>query len=291
MSDLLDLRLDGSEKVKYDYEDFHSYIRRSMLSVWPNYSADSHWHEDLEFISVLSGYMDYNVNGDIIRIEAGQGIIVNSRQLHYGFSKEQKECEFICILLHPMLLCTSQYIEREFVSPFLADGSVPYIFLDENVQWQRNILDALREMCDNSEKATAPLLIQSLFNRIWFLITENALRLQHTKAKDRNLSVLKDMLLFIQKSYKDRITLTDIAKSGNVSKSTCLIIFKRYLQDTPGNYLIGYRLKKAAGILRETTLPISETAFEAGFQGASYFAETFKRYYGLTPGEYREKNK
>ncbi len=289
MSDLLYLRVDGSEKVKYDYDDFRSYIRKSMLSVWPNYSADSHWHDDLEFISVLSGYMDYNVNGEIIRINEGQGIIVNSRQLHYGFSKEQKECEYICILLHPMLLCTTQHIDREFVSPILTDDSIPYIFLDEKTKWQGDILSALSEMCDNKQKASAPLLIQSIFNRIWFLIIENAVKMKRTKTKDRNLSVLKDMLLFIQKNYKEKITLSDIAKSGNVSKSTCLVIFKKYLQDTPGNYLIVYRLKNAMKMLKESNLSVTEIALDVGFGGASYFAETFKKYYGFTPGEYRIK--
>ncbi len=290
MNNLLDLRDDGSERVKYDYDDFRSYIRDSELSVWPNYSAFSHWHDDLEFISILSGYMDYNVNGEIIRLNAGQGIIVNSRQLHYGFSKEQKECRFICILLHPIILCSSQHIDREFVSPILDDNSIPYIFLDEKTEWQKQILDDLKIMCDNKDKSTAPLLIQSLFGHIWFLLTENTVKLKRKKAKDRNLSVLKDMLLFIQKNYKDKVTLSDIAKSGNVSKSTCLAIFKKYLQDTPINYLIGYRLKKATNLLTETDLSVSEIAFEVGFQGASYFTETFNIYYGFAPGQYRKEN-
>ncbi len=290
MSDLLDLRDDGSERVKYDYDDFRSYIRESELSVWPNYSADSHWHDDLEFISILSGYMDYNVNGEIIRLNAGQGIIVNSRQLHFGFSKEQKECRFICILLHPIILCSSQHIDREFVSPILDDNSIPYIFLNEKTEWQKQILDDLKIMCDNKDKSTAPLLIQSLFSHIWFLLTESTVNLKCKKIKDRNLSVLKDMLVFIQKNYKDKVTLSDIAKSGSVSKSTCLLIFRKYLQDTPINYLIGYRLKKAANLLKETDLSVSEIAFEVGFQGASYFTETFKIYYGFAPRQYRKEN-
>ncbi len=289
MMAFLDMRADGSERVKYDYDGYYSYVRRSPLSVWQNYSADSHWHDDLEFISVLSGYMDYNVNGEIIRLNAGQGIVVNSRQLHFGFSKEHKECEFICILLHPMLLCTTQYIDREFVSPFLADDSVSYIFLDEKVEWQKKILDDLAEMADYKDTLTAPLLIQSLFNHIWLLITENTVKIKHSKIKDRNLSVLKDMLLFIQKNYENKITLEDIAKAGNVSKSTCLVIFKKYLQDTPANYLIGYRLKKATDLLKETDLSITEIACEVGFSGASYFTETFKKHYKCSPSEYKNE--
>ncbi len=72
----VDTRSDGSEKVKYDYEGYFAYIRKGLLSNYQNFAAESHWHDDLEFISVLSGNMDYNINGKILHLKAGQGIIV-----------------------------------------------------------------------------------------------------------------------------------------------------------------------------------------------------------------------
>ncbi len=283
----IDIRSDGSEKVKYDYDGYYAYIRRGLLSNYPNFAADSHFHDDLEFISVLSGCMDYNVNGEIIHLKEKQGIIVNARQLHYGFSSDHKECDFYCILLHPMLLCTSQQIDRDFVSPILSDGSLPYIVLDSNTEWQRCILTDIEAMYQCKEKSTAPLFIQQLFYHIWMLLSENAVKVRSGKKQDRNLSVLKDMLSFIQKNYAEKVTLDEIAKAGNVSKSTCLVLFKKYLKDTPTNYLIGYRLKKATKLLKANVLSVTEIAHEVGFYGISYFAETFKKHYGCSPSEYR----
>ncbi len=285
----VDVRGDGSEKVKYDYDGYYAYIRRGLLSNYPNYAADSHWHDDLEFISVLSGSMDYNVNGEIIHLEAGQGIIVNARQLHYGFSTEHNECAFYCVLLHPMLLCTSQHIDCDFVSPVLSDSSLPYILLEHHTEWQSAILSNIEAIYLCRDKKNAPLYIQNAFYRIWILLTENAVKVRRIKKQDRNLSVLKDMLSFIQKNYAGKVMLDDIAASGNVSKSTCLVVFKKYLQDTPTNYLIGYRLKKTIKLLKNTDLSISEIAFEVGFGGVSYFAETFRKNYGCSPSEYRNK--
>ncbi len=287
----VDVRLDGSEKVAYDYNGYYAYVRRGLLSTYPNHRADSHWHDDLEFISVLSGSMDYNVNGEIIHLRAGQGIFVNARQLHYGFSSNKQECDFYCVLLHPMLLCTSQRIEQDFVSPMLCDASLPYVFLDSRNEWQRLILEDIQAiyLCKNNR--TAPLSIQNAFYRIWLLLTENALKLKRTKKQDRNLSILKDSLFFIQKNYASKITLNDIAKAGSVSKSTCLSIFKRYLQDTPMNFLISYRLKKAMKLLKANELSITEIAFEVGFGGGSYFAETFKKHYGVSPSEFQAKQR
>ncbi len=284
---IVDKRADGSERVKYDYDGYMAYIRKGLLSNYPNFAADSHWHDDLEFISVLSGGMDYNVNGEILHLKAGQGIIVNARQIHYGFSAAHKECEFYCILLHPMLLCTSQNIDRNFVSPILSDSSLPYVLLDIKIEWQREILSAIEAMYLCKDKPNAPLYIQNTFYHIWILLSENSLNTKQKKQQDCNLSVLKDMLVFVQKNYADKITLQDIAMSGNVSKSTCLTIFKKYLKDTPTNYLIGYRLKRAIKLLKNSDMPITEIALEVGFGGVSYFAETFRKNYGCSPSKYR----
>ncbi len=286
----VDVRLDGSEKVSYDYDGYYAYVRRGLLSAYPNYRADSHWHDDLEFISVISGSMDYNVNGEIIRLNAGQGIFVNARQLHYGFSSNGQECDFYCILLHPMLLCASQQIDQDFVSPMLCDPSLAYVFLDSRNAWQKRILGDIQRIYSCKNDRTAPLSIQNAFYHIWLLLTENVLKREGEKKQDRNLSVLKDMLFFIQKNYADKVALGDVAKAGNVSKSTCLAIFKRYLQDTPTDFLISYRLKKAIKLLKANEFSITEIAFEVGFGGASYFAETFKKHYGISPSEYRASN-
>ncbi len=283
----VDVRKDGSEIVKYDYDGYFAYVRRGFLSYYPNFTADSHWHDDLEFISVLSGSMDYNVNGEIIHLNEGQGILVNARQLHYGFSNERSECDFYCVLLHPMLLCISQQIDRDFVSPIITNLSLPYILLNNNVKWQRIILEDIEKIYLSKDKIVAQLSIQSLFYHIWLTLIENTAKIKRVKKQDKNLSVLKDMIVFIQSNYAKKVYLEDIASAGNISKSTCLVLFKKYLHDTPTNYLIAYRLKQAINLLKETKQSITEIAYEVGFDGASYFAETFRKKYGCSPSAFR----
>lgn len=287
----VDIRKDGAENVKYDYDGYFAYVRRGLLSSYPGFAADSHWHDDLEFISVLSGDMYYNVNGEIVHLDAGQGIWVNARQLHYGFSPEHTECDFYCVLLHPMLLCASQQIDRDFISPIVSDESLPYILLDGQTLWQEQILEAIQFIYECRESPFAPLHIQSLFYQIWGLMSENFQNVSRKRGvNDRRLSILKDMLSYIQDNYSSRVTLNDIAAAGNVSSSTCLVIFKKYLRDTPANYLIRYRLKKAMELLQKSNLSITEIAFDTGFRGASYFAEAFRKNCGCSPSEYRAKD-
>ncbi len=280
-------RADNSECVKYDYDGYYAYIRQGFLSSYQNYAADSHWHDDLEFISVLEGEMDYNINGEIIRLHAGQGIVVNAKQIHYGFSEEKKECVFYCLLLHPMLLCITQNVDRDFVAPILSNETIPYVLMNSEVEWHRQVLEDIEAIYWCRTKENAPLHVQYYFYHIWILIGENICRIKQIERKDRNLSVLKNMLSYIQKTYMDNVLLKDIAAAGGVSISTCFVIFRRYLQDTPTSYLIAYRLKRAIKLLENTDESITEIALEVGFCSASYFSETFRSHFGCSPRAYR----
>lgn len=56
-------------------------------------------------------------------------------------------------------------------------------------------------------------------------------------------------------------------------------------------YLREYRMEKAAVALSRTDTSVTEIALEAGFTNPGKFAEGFKRRYGMTPTQYRIKNR
>ena len=87
----MELKDDRSEKITYDRSDYPIYIRQGLLSYYPDYSAPIHWHDDIELIAVLDGEMNYNVNGEIVKLQKGAGIFVNARQMHFGFSDSRTE--------------------------------------------------------------------------------------------------------------------------------------------------------------------------------------------------------
>ena len=282
-------RADSSEIFQYDYEDYFAYSHFGKMSGYLNMTAAAHWHEDIEFIWVQRGSLLYYVNGDSVPLAQNQGIVVNSRQLH-GFRSDDPDCTYLCTLLHPMLLCASREVEQKYVAPLLT-GAASYAVLDGGEAWERAVMDALFQIHSWRDRAGGPLKIQSLFYEIWLNLYEHAFRprTQPQLAKqDHGLTSLKDMVLFIQRNYRRKITLEEIAKAGAVCKSTCLALFKKYLRDTPVNYLIRYRLQSAAKLLRAGDGSVTETAYRCGFSNVSYFIEMFKKLYGRSPLEYRK---
>lgn len=247
----MELKDDRSEKIKYDNADYPIYIKRALLSSYPNYAAPSHWHDDIEFIAVLSGEMQYNVNGKILTLKTGEGIIVNTRQLHFGFSPEKKECDFICILLHPLMLCATDAYERDFVLPILHNQKAAFVKLNKDAAWHRNILEDIQQMYSVRDEKTAPMKIQNLFSSIWIDLYENIAHVNRTLIQNAELSVLKNIIGFIQQNYTVKISLADIAASGAVGQSKCCKLFAKYIGQTPNLYLMQYRLDKSTELLKK----------------------------------------
>lgn len=290
MNSFLNLNKDGSEQVKYDFLEFPVYIRSDLLSHYPNYSAESHWHDDIEFLYVLSGELIYSVNGQNILITEGNGIFINCRQLHYGFSPDYSECEFICFLLHPMLLCSSYSVEKIYVLPLLSNCNFPYYLLKTSDKLGLDILSSLKQMYAVRNNSCTELEIQSLFLHIWSTLYKiMPQRSKNVKSDNHQLTELKNMIKYIQCNYKNKITLNEIASAGSVCKSSCCTLFQKYLNKTPIAYLLDFRLRKSIELLTDSHLNISEISYECGFSGASYYSETFKKHFGCTPSEYKKQ--
>lgn len=290
MSCLLELNDDCSEKVYYDFTEYPIYIRDALLSAYPNYSASSHWHDDIEFIVILSGSMNYNVNGQVIHLKEEEGIFINARQLHFGFS-ERIECEFLCIRLHPLLLCTSPAMEQDFITPLIQNQEMTFLKLSQENDLHRKLLVCLKQINLAKGSPAAPLKVQAAFSSIWAALYENMPKATENNGRAiANLTAVKAMVGFIQQHYREKISLGEIAKAGAVGKSKCCKLFRTYLNQTPNEYLIGYRLNKSGKLLCNTDMTVSEIALETGFCGASYYAETFRKWFGQSPTEYRLKN-
>ncbi|MCM1088794.1 MAG: AraC family transcriptional regulator [Muribaculaceae bacterium] len=293
----LTLNSDSSETIAYNYPLFPVYIRYGFLSRYPNYAAVSHWHNDLEFILIKKGKMTYNVNGKLIELYENQGIMVNSRQIHYGFSAEHTECEFICILLSPELLQGSPWFYHNYVEAVTDNFAYPYLYFVSD-GWQADVLgkvellyqDFVSRAGDDSSVGLSCFRVIEGFCAILELLYENLPAPQQKMEKESSeIIALRNMITYVEEHFAKHMTLYDIASAGACCKSRCSLLFKKYLHDTPISYLTKLRLRRSLGALLETDESITDIAYEYGFGGASYYCETFRKYYGTSPLQYKKE--
>lgn len=282
------------EKVDYHSGELPFYIRGYELRFYPSMGHPCHHHEDIEFLYAIQGHMTYSINGQLCRIGEGEGIFVNSRHLHYGFSEDGTNCKFFCILLNPVLLSVTPYVEREYVSPLTDNTAFTHQRLSPEVPWQKRVLELMLHVYAVYQKKERGyvLELQSCFYGIWQQLYCNMPQSTAAAAKtDMKLNMLRQMVCYLQEHLTEKLTLSDIAQAGHVCESTCCRLFQKYLNRSPVGFLNECRLDKACALLRGSDISITEVANRTGFNGASYFTEQFRKQYGCTPSQFRERCK
>ena len=102
---------------------------------------------------------------------------------------------------------------------------------------------------------------------------------------------LKLALEYLQKNFKNKISLKDIAKNSHISVSRLCHLFKEQLNTTVFDYLTNLRINRVKNLLLSTDMACIEICFGSGFTNLSYFNRTFKNRMGMTPTQFRNKNK
>ena len=95
---------------------------------------------------------------------------------------------------------------------------------------------------------------------------------------------IQKMLSYIYEHYAETVTLEDIAKSANISRSEAGRCFNIYMGCSPVEALIQYRLQMAHRMLTDVTLSLREISEACGFNSVNYFSRRCKKMYGYTPG-------
>ena len=91
----------------------------------------------------------------------------------------------------------------------------------------------------------------------------------------------------IDAHYAEPLDVATLARRAHASKAHFSRGFKRAFGETPHQYLLTRRIERAAHLLRDTDLTVTEICDAVGWQSLGSFSTTFKRVKGKTPTEYR----
>ncbi len=282
---------DQSEHIRYNNPALPVYVRKGTLRQFPQYSAQCHWHEDVEFLMPVKGYLSYRINGQNFPIGPDEIIFVNAGQLHYGYSSDGSDCEYYCIVFHPKVITENKCLYEQYITPVTENlECANFLFSAGNPSTgqMRRLLSQIYDLYQ-CQKPFRELIGIQLLIEIWMLLYQLIAEKEIVSdtAPDKDKTAQKDMMRFIYNNYMNKISLNEIASSGGVSRTKCCQIFQKYLHRSPIEFLNLYRLQSSMGMLSETTDSITEIAYACGFETPSYYSETFKKYKGCTPREFR----
>lgn len=291
MSNALKIFSDLSEKLNYNLPNFPLYVRKGTLSQFIDYAAPCHWHPDVEFILVIEGCMDFFVNGELLHLRKGDGLFINSNRLHYGYSKERLECDYIVVVIHPSLLGEGTSLARSYFEDKFGPNMNDFVLLNEQTLWEQELRSNLKELYNymHIQFINNPLRLLSFASYICACIGERLLQRDEQNNDIKLITNVWKMISFVHQQYDLKISLADIAAAGTVCRSQCFKLFNKYVGQTPNNYLTQFRIQKSCDMLRETNRSISEIALSCGFQSPSYFTAIFRKQIGVVPLDYRKQ--
>ena len=74
-----------------------------------------------------------------------------------------------------------------------------------------------------------------------------------------------------------------------VSRTMLFTKIKAWTNFTPNEFIHEMRLKRAAQLLEQDKINISQISYKVGFKNPKYFSKCFQRKYGMTPSQYQQK--
>lgn len=95
----------------------------------------------------------------------------------------------------------------------------------------------------------------------------------------------------MRNNHSQTMPLKYYADKCNMSLSSFQHSFTKLMNMPPVKYLNKLRLDTATFLLSETNLSVMEISDNLGFSDSAYFSNLFKKTYGLSPMQYREKNR
>ncbi|WP_293714697.1 AraC family transcriptional regulator [uncultured Parabacteroides sp.] len=102
---------------------------------------------------------------------------------------------------------------------------------------------------------------------------------------------IEPAMIYMNQYYKEPIKLEQLANQCCMSPNYFHKIFRNTLNMTPANYLTLLRMNAALQLLTDEQQTIKNIAYELGFTDDAHFCRSFKKYYGIPPGEYQKRRK
>ena len=102
---------------------------------------------------------------------------------------------------------------------------------------------------------------------------------------------IKEALSYIEQNFQNDISVENIAAVCGLNRSYFGKIFKDGIGKSPQEFLLNYRMIKAAELLKLTKLSIKDVGNAVGYPNQLHFSRAFKNIYGISPRDWRNQNR
>ena len=242
----------------------------------PDCSGGIHWHESMEILYVTGGNGRILCGLDMVEVQGGDIVIVNSNDLHYVEPSGQG--------LQYYYLIPDMSITDDFGLDLRSVQFRHRLRGDEQaIRLYNELVRELECRQVGYKAAVKAAIVRMLIYFVRSALSEPAVG----SAGDEcgQIRLVKDTLQYIQRGYREPISVDELCAHAGFSKYYFCRTFKRVVGMTVVEYIHLFRCQKAQRMLQTGRCSIAEAAEAVGFHSVSYFYRIYKRYMNRLPAQ------
>lgn len=280
-----------SERYKYNREGYlNENFRMFHLRDTAGQERDFHFHEFDKIVILISGSVNYMVEGTDYTLEPWDILLVRHHMIHKAAIDLSVPYERIIIYLD------SAYVERFAPNAGLMDCFASaekrgYCLMRPDEGSVGMLKDALKRLEDtqNDELFGAQLLRGTML--VQLLVLLNRIMLSDKSHEDVSADSggkIAPALSYINENLTNELNIDDMAALCYLSRYHFMRLFKAQTGCTVHNYIRQKRLVLAARLIREG-MSASAAAAECGFVDYSAFHRAFTKTFRVSPGRIKKQ--
>jgi AraC-like DNA-binding protein/mannose-6-phosphate isomerase-like protein (cupin superfamily) len=259
----------------------------------PQEEFEPHAHEFAELVIVMGGKGLHVTGNDSWELSAGDVFVIAGPREHEY--RDLRDLRLVNILYQP-----KQLKMRLLDLPSVAGYHALFTLEPHHRQRQPNRgrlrlsgkelagITGLVERLEGELRAREPgfgFMATAAFMQIIGLLSRCYGRSPSTDG--RAMLRVGEALSHLERNIHNEVNLEELAKIAHMSRRSFLRVFQSATGTSPLAWLIDQRINRACSLLRHTDKPITEIAFDVGFNDSNYFTRQFRKTTGFSPREYR----
>ena len=215
------------------------------------------------------------------QVKSGQGFMLFPGQINTYIADTDFPWEYTWVEFDG--LRAKEIVETAGLSP---DHPV---YHSHSADLRQKMMEEMLYISHNSQESPFHLIGHTwLFLDYFMRSTETVRMKQDGSIRD---FYIKEALSFIEQNFQNDISIEDIAACCGLNRSYFGKIFHDTIGRSPQEFLISYRMTKAAELLKITALSIAYIGNAVGYPNQLHFSRAFKNVYGMSPRNWRMKNR
>lgn len=244
----------------------------------PNHSFGPGIRDNYIIHYITKGKGKYFVNNTWYNLHEGQGFLIEPHVPIFYQADEIDPWQYLWIGFNGTK--ATKYLQDIGLS------STHLTYQCSHAQKLQNIVNA---MLQNNKIATShQFALESLLYSFFAVLSKDLTNI--SPARNNNNLYINKAIEFIENNYTNNIKVTDIANYVCITRNYLYLLFRKYLNNSPQEYLTNYRITRAEQLLNQTNLSIESIAISCGYQDPLVFAKAFKAKKGCTPSMFRKNH-